>query len=162
MTNEEVMLANKRKNVDLLKAFTNRMGIGRPMPRTAAELAALVGRNPLVETETVQAVDDSCGSTLVAPEEVETIEIPVVVDDKPSAIPEQELIVVEAVIISQYDVDAKPTSGPVLTCREILAEAGLPGGKVNANALATVLARLGFQLYSSNGKKGYRLQGVTG
>lgn len=141
MTNEDVLILNREKNVARLTAINSRLGIGsRPMPRTVDELTALVGRNPLIDNTTV--------------------EIPVV-DDKPCAIPEQELVVVETAIRSRYDIDAKPISGPMLTCREILSGAGLPGGKVNANVVAAFLARLGFQLYSSNGKKGYRLQGLT-
>lgn len=108
------------------------------MPRTVDELTALVGRNPLIDNTTV--------------------EIPAVVDDKPSdVVPEQELVVVETAIRSLYDVDAKPITGPILTCREILAGAGLPGGKVNANALASVLGKLGFSMHSSNGRRGFRL-----
>lgn len=137
MNNEDVLKSNKEKNIAKMKAHHARFGIGRPLARSVNELIAISGRNPLVG--------------------IETVEIPMV-DKKPSCVPEQDFV--ETAIISRYDIIAKPTSGPVLTCREILAEAGLPGGKVNANALAAFLARLGFQQYSSNGKKGYRL-GLT-
>jgi hypothetical protein len=135
MTNEDVLKANKEKNVAIMKAHHARFGIGRPLPRTIVELTALVGHNPLVG--------------------IDAVEIPAVVDDKPCAIPEQD--VVETAIRSRYDVNVKPTTGPMLTCREILAEAGLPSGKINANALASVLGKLGFSMHSSNGRRGFRL-----
>jgi hypothetical protein len=58
MTTDEIMQANKQKNIDRLTAINSRMGIGRPMPRSVKELISLVGYNPLIEAVEIPAVDD--------------------------------------------------------------------------------------------------------
>jgi hypothetical protein len=70
MNNEDVLKSNKERNIAKMKAHHARFGIGGPLARSVEELIAISGRNPLVG--------------------IEAGEIPVVVDDKPSDVPEQE------------------------------------------------------------------------